>query len=92
MQVPVRVRSLIWLRFRRHRLALVGTVILAVLVILAVFALQISGHDPYKIDLTAYRAALGVRSFVPGDLARVGVTQKKKPQAAPAPAKSQTPK
>ena len=42
--------------------------------------------------LAAYRAALGVRSFVPGDLARVGVAQKKKPQTAPAPAKSQTPK
>ena len=42
--------------------------------------------------LTAYRAALRVRSFVPGDLARVGVAQKKKPQTAPAPAKSQTPK
>ena len=56
-QVPVHVRSLFWLRFRRHRLAMAGTVILAVLVFLAVFALQISGHDPYKIDLTAYRAA-----------------------------------
>src|SRR5574341_2191216 len=42
--------------------------------------------------LAGYRAALRVRSFVPGDLARVGVAQKKKPQTAPAPAKSQAPK
>lgn len=41
--------------------------------------------------LTAYRAALGVRSFVPGDLARVGVARKKQPQTAPAPAKSPKP-
>ncbi len=42
--------------------------------------------------LASYRAALGVRSFVPGDLARVGVAQKKQPQTAPAPQKSQKPK
>lgn len=42
--------------------------------------------------LAAYRAALGVRSFVPGDLARVGVAQKKQPPAAPAQGKSQEPK
>lgn len=41
--------------------------------------------------LAAYRAALGVRSFVPGDLARVGAAQKKKAQTAPAPGKSQKP-
>lgn len=41
--------------------------------------------------LTAYRAALGVRSFVPGDLARVGAALKKKAQTAPAPGKSQKP-
>ena len=42
--------------------------------------------------LTGYRAALGVRAFVPADLARVGVAQKKQPPAAPAPGKSQKPK
>jgi hypothetical protein len=42
--------------------------------------------------LASYRAALGVRSFVPGDLARVGVAQKKPPQTAPAPGKAQKPK
>ena len=42
--------------------------------------------------LAAYRAALRVRSFVPADLARVGVARKKQPPAAPPPAKSQSPK
>jgi hypothetical protein len=42
--------------------------------------------------LSSYRAALGARSFVPGDLARIGVAQRKKPQTAPAPGKSQEPK
>ncbi len=42
--------------------------------------------------LAGYRAALGVRSFVPGDLARVGAAQKKKLQTAPTPGKSQKPK
>ncbi|MGH9669116.1 MAG: hypothetical protein ACRD3A_03280 [Terriglobales bacterium] len=41
--------------------------------------------------LAGYRRALGVRSFVPGDLARVGVAQKKASQTAPAPEKSQKP-
>jgi hypothetical protein len=42
--------------------------------------------------LSSYRAALGVRFFVPGDLARVGVAQKKQPQTAPSQEKSQKPK
>jgi peptide/nickel transport system permease protein len=54
-QAPTAVRSRVWLRFRRHRLALAGSILLAALVILAVFAAQISGHDSYKIDLSAYR-------------------------------------
>ena len=54
-QAPALTRSQFWQRFRRHRLALAGSIILAALVVLAVFAGPISGHDPYKIDLTAYR-------------------------------------
>ena len=41
--------------------------------------------------MAGYRRALGVRSIVPGDLARVGVAQKKPSQTAPAPPKSQKP-
>lgn len=40
--------------------------------------------------LAGYRAALGVRSFVPGDLARLGVAQKKPSPTAPE--KSRKPK
>lgn len=41
--------------------------------------------------LAGYRKALGVRSFVPADLARMGVAQKKSSQGAPAPGKSKKP-
>ena len=52
---PVRSPSRFWARFQRHKLALAGSVVLAILTFLAVFALEVSGKDPYKIDLTAYR-------------------------------------
>lgn len=40
-------------RFLRHRLAIVGLVILGVLVVLAVFAPWIAPYDPEKLDLRA---------------------------------------
>jgi peptide/nickel transport system permease protein len=45
----------VWKRFRRHRLALIGTTILVLLTIGAIFAPLISQHSPYSIDLSAYR-------------------------------------
>ena len=42
--------SRFWLRYRRHRLALVGSTLLGLLVILAVFAPIVSSHDPYILD------------------------------------------
>ena len=57
MRIP-RATSLgtqIWLRFRRHRLAMFGVVILVILVLLAVGAPWVAGHDPYVVDLSAYR-------------------------------------
>ena len=42
-------------RFARHRLALVGVAILAVMVVLAVFAPWIAPYDPTKLDLRAIR-------------------------------------
>ena len=50
-----RERSRVWMRFRQHRLAMVGGVILIILTSLAVLALWVSGQDPYKVDLKAYR-------------------------------------
>lgn len=45
-----KARSRIWLRFCRHRLALIGLVILTLLVLMAVFAPWITRHDPYTIE------------------------------------------
>jgi peptide/nickel transport system permease protein len=42
-------------RFARHRLALVGLAILAVMIVLAVFAPWIAPYDPTKLDLRAIR-------------------------------------
>jgi peptide/nickel transport system permease protein len=47
--------SKIWARFRRHRLALIGAVILIVLVALALAAPWVAGQDPNVVDLKAYR-------------------------------------
>jgi ABC-type dipeptide/oligopeptide/nickel transport system permease subunit len=44
-------------RFRRHRAAMVSAVVLLIVVIGAVFARWISGHDPNAIDLFATHAA-----------------------------------
>lgn len=58
---PARVpRSLslgtqIWLRFRRHRLAMLGAAILVILVLLAVGAPWVAKLDPYAVDLSSYR-------------------------------------
>jgi peptide/nickel transport system permease protein len=41
--------ALVWLRFRRKRLALVGAAIVAVLIVVAVFAPWLSPHDPTRI-------------------------------------------
>jgi peptide/nickel transport system permease protein len=45
----------VWDRFRRHRLALVGMVLLAILTIIAIFAPFLAPHNPYAVDLSAYR-------------------------------------
>src|SRR3712207_3119256 len=45
----------VWRRFRRHRLALVGSTILLLLTVGAVGAPIIAQHGPYSIDLSAYR-------------------------------------
>ena len=50
----------IWHRFRRHRLAMLGAVILTVLVLLAVGAPWVAGQDPYTVDLSSYRKAPNV--------------------------------
>jgi peptide/nickel transport system permease protein len=53
--VALRRRAGVWQRFRRHRVALVGAVILLVLALGAVAAPLIAASDPYRVDISAYR-------------------------------------
>jgi peptide/nickel transport system permease protein len=46
---------MVWRRFRRHKLAMIGIVVLLLLVLLAVGAPWVAGQDPYVVDLRAYR-------------------------------------
>jgi peptide/nickel transport system permease protein len=50
-----RRRPGIWQRFRRHRVALVGALILLVLTAGAVGAPVVAANDPYRVDISAYR-------------------------------------
>jgi peptide/nickel transport system permease protein len=50
-----RRQSGVWHRFRRHRLALLGSLVLLLLVIASLAAPLIARHDPYTVDLRAYR-------------------------------------
>lgn len=45
----------LWQRFSRHRLALLGAVLLLLLVLSAVAAPLLAQQDPYHVDLRAYR-------------------------------------
>ncbi len=51
---PVKLRTLIWRQFLHHRLAVYSTVVLAILVLSAVFAPILAPHDPSYIDPTAF--------------------------------------
>ncbi len=46
-------QSRFWLRYRRHRLALIGTVILIILIFIAIFAPVITSHDPLTVNIRA---------------------------------------
>ncbi len=48
-------RSLVWNRFRRHRLAMVGGTMLLLLTLAAVAAPLLVAHEPNAVDLSAYR-------------------------------------
>src|SRR5258708_39298555 len=51
-----RRRPGVWQRFRSHRVALIGALILLVLTAGAVAAPLMAANDPYKVDISAYRA------------------------------------
>jgi peptide/nickel transport system permease protein len=44
-----------WQRFRRHRLALLGAVLLVILVAIAIFAPLLTPHDPYTVNALQIR-------------------------------------
>ncbi|MGN6701291.1 MAG: ABC transporter permease, partial [Thermomicrobiales bacterium] len=52
---PIRRSSTVWQRFRRHRVALIGMIFFVVLTVGAVGAPIFALHDPYKVDISAYR-------------------------------------
>ncbi|MFN2200653.1 MAG: oligopeptide ABC transporter permease [Caldilineaceae bacterium] len=51
---PVRLRTLIWRQFLRHRLAVYSSIVLGVVVLSAVFAPLVAPHDPSYIDPLAF--------------------------------------
>ena len=55
--LPRRGRRSVWRRFRRHRLALLGAVILAIFTFMAVFAPLVTWHDPSDTDLDFFEAS-----------------------------------
>jgi len=55
-----------WLEFQANRLALLGLIILILLVLTAVFAPQLSPHDPFEQDLLNRLQPLGAEGHVFG--------------------------
>jgi peptide/nickel transport system permease protein len=52
---PVRRKAGVWQRFRRHRIALIGLIILIAIAVAAIGAPWIATHDPYSVNILAYR-------------------------------------
>ncbi len=56
-RAPTSMSAMIWRRFIRHRLAVLGLVVLIILVLSSAFAPLITSHDPYKSSFrTRYQA------------------------------------
>jgi peptide/nickel transport system permease protein len=51
---PITLRRMIWRQFLRHRMAVISSVVLLVIVLMAVFAPLIAPYDPYYIDATVF--------------------------------------
>ena len=67
-QRQVHASRSVWQRFARHRLALLGLAVLTVLVIAAVLA-PVIAHNPYRVDLTAYRKPPSAQHWLGTDAA-----------------------
>jgi peptide/nickel transport system permease protein len=55
VSAPLRRKAGVWQRFRRHRIALAGTVILFLLTVASIGAPWVVNHDPYSVNISAYR-------------------------------------
>ncbi|HEY3108887.1 MAG TPA: oligopeptide ABC transporter permease [Chloroflexota bacterium] len=53
--------------FLRHRLAVVGAVVILALALVAIFAPLVATHDPYKVDLLAVREGPSARHLLGTD-------------------------
>jgi peptide/nickel transport system permease protein len=58
---------LVWVRFRRHRLAFVSICLLGLLLLVAVFAPIVSGQSPVAIDMYATNAAPSLHHYLGTD-------------------------
>ena len=65
---PVQVRSEVWRRFRRNRLALIGIVIISIEILAAVLAPLITFSDPATVEPTASRLSPSVAHWFGTDL------------------------
>jgi ABC-type dipeptide/oligopeptide/nickel transport system permease subunit len=57
LPTAVRRPSTFWQRYRRHRLAVIGLVVLTLIALASVLAPLLASHPPNAVDLAAYRTA-----------------------------------
>ncbi len=67
MATAPRRRTGVWQRFRRHRVAMVGMVIISILAISAIFAPVVAHNDPYRTTLSAIRKPPSSAHWLGGD-------------------------
>ena len=58
----------VWNRFRRHKLAMLGLLILAFVLIIAIFAPLLQPHDPFSMNLRASRKPPSVEYLLGTDI------------------------
>ena len=57
---PLTMRALVWRRYKRHVPAMISSAVLLILIFMAIFAPQVTGHcDPYANNLKHFRAPPG---------------------------------